>query len=348
MSTVLGVEMGASGASPVRIVEIPSKQVVPHLWDAFAQQCGASYFCAYDALALQLKDALRFQRRFFEIRAAATKVGQCAVAAGSKQSFFLDGIQLLPHYEPLWRPSMTALLDELGPGQYRYGSEWSIEPKRQAMLQSIPGVALETVKPVVVQAVDFARWESWEAYLHDISENARRNAKRALLRHPDLRIRTRRNLSALADTLAIARLRFGVASRKKLDIPLATILAGFVFRTAALRRYAVTAVAKGSGGARAAMSGIEFGGSTFYLTGGSTPQNDGAAWHLTLAMLRDTFDRTSGHGKFVMGQILKKDSPGWQSLARSREQVRPSEFPTSVITFSYDEPSNLAHVRRAA
>jgi hypothetical protein len=98
----------------------------------------------------------------------------------------------------------------------------------------------------------------------------------------------------------------------------------------------MTAVASERGEARAALSGIEFGDNTFYLTGGSTRQNDGAAWHLILTVLRDTFERTSEQGKFVMGQILDKSSPGWESLARSRAQCRASEFETSVMTFRYN------------
>ena len=84
----------------------------------------------------------------------------------------------------------------------------------------------------------------------------------------------------------------------------------------------------------AAVSGIEFGRNTYYLTGGSQVRNEGVAWHLMLTAIREAYDRTLGSGKFLMGQVRKSD-PGWDSLAKSRQQCRVSEFPTSVVTFAY-------------
>src|SRR5690349_10465225 len=90
-------------AAALRVIEVPRNEVVPLEWDAFAQDCGASYLCAYGAVALQLKSTLRFQVRFFEIiEERAGKIAQCAVAIGSEQRIFLDAIQLRPEYEFLW------------------------------------------------------------------------------------------------------------------------------------------------------------------------------------------------------------------------------------------------------
>ncbi len=105
---------------------------------------------------------------------------------------------------------MGALLDWLGPCRCTYGSAFSIEPAREAEAETIPGVRLLSVRPVVGQAVDFSRWPSWQAYNRDISENSRRNAKAALKRFPDLVMDTRVGRAAMSLIPDLARLREGL------------------------------------------------------------------------------------------------------------------------------------------
>ncbi len=108
-----------------------------------------------------------------------------------------------------------------------------------------------------------------------------------------------------------------------------------------MHKYAITAVAIISGSVVATFSGIEFGQNTYYLTGGSEVNNGGAPWYLLLLLIRRTYDRTHGTGKFLMGTV-QKSGPGWDGLARSRKQCRVTDFPTSIVTFTYCAASDEA------
>ena len=181
----------------VQIFETDRAALSSIAWDTFAAKCGASFRCAHGALAAwQLSNSMFFRLRLFEIYGGefGGKIGQCAVAVSRKQSYFIDGIQLSPGDEALWEASMTAVLGRLGPGRYRYGSPWSIEKAREQGLQLLRNVSVEVVESHVVQGVDFNRWKSWDDYIGAVSNNARRNAKKARIRFPALQIRVNRGL----------------------------------------------------------------------------------------------------------------------------------------------------------
>jgi hypothetical protein len=77
----------------------------------------------------------------------------CAIGVGRTRKVFADGTQLLPCFEPLWIQAMIAVLSEVGPGLYHYGSDWSLEPCRAATIGQIPGVNLNRVQPIGVLRV---------------------------------------------------------------------------------------------------------------------------------------------------------------------------------------------------
>ena len=321
----------------VQIFETDRAALSSIAWDTFAAKCGASFRCAHGALAAwQLSDSMFFRLRLFEIYGGefGGKIGQCAVAVSRRQSYFIDGIQLSPGDEALWEASMTAVLGRLGPGRYRYGSPWSIEKAREQSLQLLRNVSVEVVESHVVQGVDFNRWKSWDDYFGAVSNNARRNAKKARIRFPALQIWVNRGLSTLRHALAITNLHFRTSARKACKTPRAVIVARFMARSLVMGKYAMTAIATTEGVDLAAISGVQFGQHWYYLTGGSEVDNGGAAWHLMLAVIRDVYDRTSGTGKCLMGPVRQLDA-GWENLARSRTQCRVSEFPSSTVTFSY-------------
>jgi hypothetical protein len=322
---------------PIKVAEVSWTRLASCGWDEFAIRCGASFRCARAAIsAWQFDDHIRGRLRWFEIYCAESgeKIGQSAITFGRQQAAFVDGLQLLPESAALWEQSMRALLNELGSGQYRYGSHWSIEPPRVESLQNLAGVRVQEVQPFTVQAIDFSRWKSWDDYFRQISNNARRNARRASVQNPTLSVRVRRGLSTIADTHVLIRLQRVMASRKKLRLSLGKIILRFLFRSAFMQKYAVTAIVMVDSLALAAFSGIEFGQNTYYLSGGSDAGSGGAAWHLMLTMIRHAYDRTDGSGKFLMG-CDHDISQGWTNLARSREQCRVTNFPTGIVTFDY-------------
>jgi hypothetical protein len=309
----------------------------------FAQRCGASFRCAYNALAAWqfaasgCNNYMPFRLRRFQIFSEdnGAKIGQCTIAIGHTQRVFVDGLQLLPAYQAFWELAMAALLASLGPGRYRYGSRWNIEPSRELDLQNLSGVNVELIEDLIVQAIDFTCWKSWNDYFRQISNNARRNAKRASTQHPTPTVQIRCGLLTILDVLAITSLHRNTLLRKNIkEASFEVLLSRFLFRFITKHKYSITAVARAGGRTLAAFFGIEFGQNTYYWTGGSRADNRGVAWHLMLETIRHAYNRTHGSGKFLMGTV-EESGLGWDNLAWSRKQCRAANFPTSIVTFTY-------------
>jgi hypothetical protein len=320
----------------LRVAEVGRKDITAKEWDSFAEMCDASFICSYKASTFwQLDEHVWFKTRRFEIytREPSHKIGQCAVGVGHKINVFADSLQLLPQFEYLWEDVMIVLLAKIGPGSYRYGSIWNTEPPREETLQYLDGVRMVSVDSLIVQAIEFSRWSSWNGYLQHVSQNARRNAARAIKTLPTLQVRMRRRFSTLLDLPALISLSFNVRRRKQLAASPLRMILRLILRLTIMDDYEITAVATDKRRPLAVFSAIEFGASTYYLTGGSARDNGGAAWHLLLTMIRRAYDRAPA-GKFVMG-FLQEDIPGWANLARSREQCRVSNIATSIIMFEF-------------
>lgn len=321
----------------VRAVRIPAGKSNRASWDAFAHRCEASFRCAYDALTVcQRTGKLTFRPILFDILSAdgRQKIGQCGITKKYKNQYSIEALQILPEHEALWEPAMAAVLRELGPARYHYGSHWSIEPPREAALRRVPGVVIKDVTHVIIEAIDFSQWESWDHYLRQISNNVRRNAARAAREKPDLRIRVRCRLATLLDFIKVVRLQMSMWNRKHLNASMAAFGARLLLRTLSLRHHAVSAVAIDLGRLLATYSGIEFGPNSYYLNGSSEPDNGGAAWCLLLHVIKQAYTRTNGAGKFFMGSVRVND-PGWTGLHRSRLHLRVNDYTTSLISFSY-------------
>ena len=102
-------------------------------------------------------------------------------------------------------------------------------------------------------------------------------------------------------------------------------------------QYVFTAVVSGKNRALGAIFGVEFGTHVYYDSGGSRPDNGGAAWFLTLAILRRTYERNPRTAKFIMGYVdyaMHEEKIGG-GLLRFRRSCRVSDYPTSVVRFSY-------------
>lgn len=311
-------------------------------WDAFAEKSGGSIKGAYHHIrAWGARRWLRYRVVLLEIGVDAEgetqKIGQCAVAIGRNgPNRFLDGLHLAPGCEPLWDQAMAAVLRETGAGAYDYGGIWRLEAPRDRVLEAIDGVSVETVRPLVVQAVDFGRWESWDEYYRDVVPNVRRAATAAPRRYPGLDLAMRKGRAALASLPDLSRLRMAVAARKGLaERPLGFLLSKLAL-TLTCSRYMISGVAHVGGMALGAFYGARFGDNTYYLEGASAAQNTGASWRLLFAVMEEAFTRAPG-GKFVMGYVdfATHDEAQGGGLLRSRRACRVSDFPTSMVRFRY-------------
>jgi len=329
-----------------RVTCLLNNEVDPRQWDAFAQISGASYLSAHRQLrAWAIKHWRDYDLNLFEIYVdeggARRKIGQCAVAVGLHKRLFLDRLQLLKDDPILWRQAMSALLQELGPGHYEYGWRWSLEPPREQDFARIKGVVVERIQPLFVHAVDFGQWPTWESYLKSVSLNCRRNARRAAADLPDLSLEVRQGRRGLLPCLALLRLRSAMCRRKFLPFNgwrSAISYLGMVIRCP---ESTITAVVSAGGRSLAALIEVEFGSNTYFLDGASRQENSGAAWYLQLAMLRRAYERDPASGKFVMGYVdyATHTEERGGGLLRSRRALRVTEYPTSLISLTYQFPA---------
>jgi hypothetical protein len=327
-------------------IELKPSSIDADAWDEFAQQCGGSFRSAQAHMAAwQLKKLGRYRLRFFELQGAdgsgRAKIGQCAVAIDRRgeESLFIDRLQLLsPEGDvAIWVAAMRAILAKVGPGNYQYGWAQNLEPPREDVLSELPGVKISEVSPIVVQAVDFGKWASWDEYYRGIGENNRRNAKSAQKKFEDIQVETKMGLGALSMVPALMRLRVSMGERKGLNLRVPASVLGYLANIVGFPRYVMTSIVTGGGRVLFSFYGVEFGQFTYYLEGASAPNNGGGAWYLLIAMLKRAYDRAP-HGKFIMGYVdyaVHREEVGG-GLLRSRRSCRVTDYPTSVIRFHVD------------
>jgi hypothetical protein len=308
-------------------------------WDALAQECGASFRCGYRASSgwqLDHHRVFRMQRYALWLQGSdhREQIGQVAIGLGPRVRVFADGLQLRPQHAHRWREAMSAVLSAAGPGIYRYGSRWSLEPRRESECASIAGVRVERVQPITMYAVDFTRWRSWECYASALSENARRNIRKAEKLGDALNIDIRRGSEMLQLGRHLLQLRRGLYARKRIPFSMTTSALRLLLRAWALRDQAFIAVSRLNGEPVCAFGGIVFGDNTFFVDSGSIQEDRGSYWHLMSRMLRDAYERAP-HGRFVTGAHYE-GSPISPGLEFFRHQCRAEGSPTSEFEFSYE------------
>ena len=311
------------------------------VWDSFAQGCDCSARSSRaHAIAWMLKYRFKYRFRLFEIFAenagVRRKIGQCALGLSKGGNVFLDRIALLPDELGHWSSAMSAVLRAAGPGRFQYGWELNVEPRREAELEAIPGVSLETVTPLVVQAIDFSQWESWDAFMRAMRKGARQSAQFARRDIPDLKIESWRGRNCARAVPALLRLRTDLSKRKSLGLRWPSLVASYLGWMFLCPAYTRASLVRGNGRALAVNFRTEFGSNTYYLEAGSVVGNQGASWALVISTIREAYDRDPC-GRFVMGYInfATHDEEVGGGLVRSRTAVRAVDYPTSVVTFKY-------------
>lgn len=331
-----------SGYAAVTAREVRVAQGERASWDAFAMRCNVSVRSA-DAhcLAWKLKRLGRHRLRRFEVneveRGARKKIAQCAVSFGrSGDAVFLDQIALLPGHEDQWPAVMAAILKCGGPAKYHYGWELNIETPREGDLAKLPGVSVEKVTPLAVQAIEFAQWDSWDSFMRGMRKGARQSAQFARRDIPDLGFQTFWGRSGLRAIPTLVSLRLGLSSRKDLGLRAARLVASYLSWMLICPKLTVTRLANGGGRPLAAYLGIEFGRNTYYWESASVPNNHGAQWALLISAIKEAYERDP-RGRFVMGYVnyALYDEKVGGGLVRSREAVRAVDFATSVVVFRY-------------
>jgi hypothetical protein len=322
------------------VARIELNQVDAERWDADAIRCGASMRSAHAHLKrVGLKHVLRGRPQVYQVLlerdGTTVRVGHYTLIRKSGLTSFYDGLNLFPEYSHLWVPAMEAALAQAGAGTFDYGWQWSPEPPRDEAIAAIPGAALVSVRHILIQGVDFANWPDWDSYYRDISENIRRNAKKAEKLHADIRVAVVHGMSALGHVGDLVAMRQAMYRRKHLPFNPLRILAGYVLSFLACPAQAMIALTTGGGRVLAIQNNVEFGGFHYYLDGAAASDTDGGAWHLQLAMLKRAYDRLPTC-RFLLGYTdLPVADQAAEGLLRSRRSLRASDWPTSLVRFQW-------------
>ena len=331
------------------VADVPGPEVVvcdttatPTEWNEFAGRCACSYRCLYHAAPTlylttsPLARALRFDIMLIEC-GRGEKIGQCSVVKGLGTYYVSDQIQLLPQHQSRWSDAMSSLLKRVGPGRYVYGSEWMLDPPREAQLEALEQVRVVDVARSYLEVIDFRAYPDWETYYKSVSRNAVRNCNAFRNEHRHSRVATadgRRILGLLHKT---TKLKLSVLKTKSvIRFPLVAYVKT-VLRTLcllpALRSYLCLEKGRLVGFALC----VSVGDAAFYLEGGSQKALRGAGWFVLLGAIRDAFVRSRGAGMFVMGPVRPEtlEQAHWLGLRRSREQCRVVRRSVSTIRFQY-------------
>jgi hypothetical protein len=287
----------------VTMLERSPRSVDAEDWDTFVRRCDGSFLGAWHFIR-----ANRFLRRIrvFEFLVTENgerrKIGQCAVALGARRIRFMDRLHLLPEWTDHWNRCVQLLVERCGAGVYEYGSLWNAEsrslpdgPVGRRSSQIRPG------PPFLVDRVDFGRWPSFAHYRADVSENIRRDYRKAVAAAAT--VETREGWAALADVMTLVRLRGEVLRRNREPFSFAADLARHVLKILSMGKSAFISTVRAEGRCRAAFFGVRFGGDVYYLAGGTEKTANGYGSYLFLTLIEGWF-AADPRGRLFLGPQL--------------------------------------------
>jgi hypothetical protein len=315
----------------------------PTGWDDFAHRCDASFRCGYNASRLwqiECHPLMKCVRLDFFINFDSPmpmKIGQCAVGSRRGEHLFCDAIQLLSAYKHLWLESMQSVLDYIGPGRYRYGSDWSLDICRSGEISTIVGVSEVETNFVDLLAIDFKRWDNFDTFYSGVSKNARRNVQKAERIYTMLVIQQRFKWKIFIDLLPLEFSRFRLFAKKGISVSRCGLIGRSLCRVLATFKHSFTARLSDDRNMLARFMGISFGRHCFYLESAARDGSFGANSFLLKMMIKDQYERTRGLGTFIFGpdDHSNDQDPVWQGLARSRRQWQAEPHHTSTVNFSF-------------
>jgi Acetyltransferase (GNAT) domain len=294
----------ASLAPPLDItsMERSARSVDGPTWDAFILACGGSFLGTWCVVrANRLLSRIRVFEFFVNENGSAHKIGQCAVTVAPRRRIrFLDRLHLLPAWADHWERCVGLVVERCGAGVYEYGSVWNAEERRPPdgavggwVSRTLPG------RRFLIDRVDFARWPTIAQYRDEVSENIRRDYRKAVAASATLECR--QGLAALRDVITLCRLRSLVMRRNRKAYSLVMDIARHVLKIACIGKLAFIATVRAEGRCPAAFFGVRFGEDIYYLAGGTEKNANGYGSYLFLALIEDWF-ATHPTGKLYLGR----------------------------------------------
>ena len=316
-------------------------------WNRGALAAGGSVRSSYAHLeTLRLKILMPAGMETFivwrSIGGQEERIGHFIVTRRKGTRYFYDGVCLREQHQRHWADVVAMALEAYGPGQFEYGWEWSLERCREEELRRLSGVSITGVRNITVHAIDFAAWGSWEGYKASVSENVRRNARKAPVQYPGIRLAYRRGLLLLLDIPKLTLLRRAMYLRK--GLPFRPIRIGLGYLAGALLYSGDDLLVSAKVGRKAIAINrfTRFGPLTYFRDGAAIDQPGGAVWYLMLTVL-GRFYGQAPQAKILMGYVeVKPNAEPADGLFRARRSLRASDFPTSVLSFVWDGAATAA------
>lgn len=286
--------------SILRLAERTFSTIDGHEWDEFVQASGGSFLGSWALLkACRIFREVKLFELFVESSSCAElKVGQCAVRLSGTKMVLLDRLYVRPEWGGLRYKFFDLVVQRLLVTSCHYGSRWNVEDRFE--IDKIPGFVAENLvyDEFHIDVINFKDWPDFQSYARRISENVRRDYKKA--RMTAARVGTKRGLSALGSLLRLATLRREVMRKHKVPF---RFLADCVQHAAKLvvfgNKAFITTVRVGRK-CYSAFFGIEFGGALYYISGGTQKTREGFGSLLFLSLIEDWFAKNP-NGTFVMG-----------------------------------------------
>lgn len=321
----------ASDPEAAVLLERAIDEIDPIAWDRFAVACGGSFLGAWRVVRAE---GLLAPLRLFEIYDSAPstrrKIGQCAVAVVHDRVRFLDRLQILPTHDHLWAPTLQRIVARCGSMLYSYGSPWNAELRCLAALQAaFPGARL-TDASTGIDAVEFGRWADFARYRRAVSENIRRDFKKAAAASPTIVVR--RGASACRDIGGLVALRAQVMRRN--HEPFSSLVDGplHVLKLLCMGRDAFIATVRAGGRAEAAFFGVEFGGRVYYVSGGTRDRSEGFGSYLFLSLI-EAWYADHPRGALLLGITEPGLDPGTYERGNLlyRRKLRAASVPSTAF-----------------
>lgn len=313
----------------------------PAEWDNFARAGGGSFLGLWRVVNVH-----RFcgRVRLFDFLLAdgtyTQKVGQCAVRISKRKVAFLDRIHLLVGYEHLNRGCLDLITQQCGHVMYRYGSHWNNESHFDLSSLQHFDVSKNFFH---IDVIDFNDWADYTAYFRAVSENIRRDYKKAREAAPVVKIN--RGIRALRDLPALMAMRRQMIRRNKLSSSRVLDFLLHAAKLVALGQNGLVVTAKIRGTCYAAFFGAQVGNRLYYISGGTRSNRLGVGSYLFLTLIEHWFSQHS-NGQLLMGDCSTlPDSPMHDCgslLYRRKLRVRSVngvEFELMPKPFAHDTPT---------
>jgi hypothetical protein len=311
-------------------------------WDAFLLGCESSFLGTWSIVrANRFLSRVRVFEFFGLLDGSNQKIGQCAVAVANRRVRFLDRIHLLPEATDRWDDCLRLVMEACGSGSYEYGSPWNAEDRHPPdgqvgtwVSRAVPG------KPFMIDRVDFRRWSGFAHYRSEVSENIRRDYRKAVAAAAVFE--SRRGLAALRDVVTLARLRGEVMRRNGEPFSMALDITRHVLKILCIGDRAFIATVRAEGRCHSAFFGVQFGDDVYYVAGGTEKNAHGYGSFLFLTLIEQRFG-ANPNGKLYLGRQTLCVDPATYSRpnAMYRRKLRATSGPGTAFRVQVAKPRTV-------